>query len=75
MCSRRCRAVGRRVGPDKLGVLVRLGVDGLAAPPAGRESESDPGMAGAGVALVDRQDMAEHRGIEGDPVWVPTILS
>ena len=62
--------VGRQaggVGPDELGVLVRLSVDGLALPPDGFEGEPDPGVTAAGVALVDRQDMAETCGVEGDP--------
>ena len=61
--------VGRQaggIGPDEFGVLVRLGVDRLAVPPAGREGEPDPGVTGSGVALVDRQDMAETCGAEGD---------
>jgi hypothetical protein len=47
-------------------VLVRLGVDGLAVPGAGREGESDPGVTGSGGALVYRQDMADTGGVEGD---------
>ena len=55
------------VGPDELGVLVRFGVDRLAVPGAGGEDEPDPGVAGSGVALVDRQDMAERGRVKGDP--------
>jgi hypothetical protein len=46
---------------------MRLGVDGLAHPPVGFEGEPDPGVTAAGVALVDRQDMAETCGVESDP--------
>jgi hypothetical protein len=56
------------VGPDQLGVLVRLGVDRLAVPLARREGEPDPGVTAAGVALVDRQDMTELRGSRVIPV-------
>jgi hypothetical protein len=52
--------------PDELGVLVRLGVDGLAVPPAGCEREPDARVGGPGVALVDRQHMPEGRRVEHD---------
>jgi hypothetical protein len=53
--------------PDKLGVLVRLGVGRLAVPHAGREREPDPGVGSSRVALVNRQDMAELRRVQGNP--------
>jgi hypothetical protein len=45
---------------------MRLGVDGLAVPSAGREREPDPGVGGPTVALVDRQDMPEGRRVDDD---------
>src|ERR1700677_2962122 len=63
----RVRGQGGGVGPDKLGVLVPLGAGRLAVPPAGREREPDPGVGSSRVALVNRQDMAELRRVEGNP--------
>jgi len=48
-------------------MLVRLGDDRLAVPLAWREREPDPGIGSSGIALVNRQDMAERRRVEGDP--------
>jgi hypothetical protein len=59
----RCTAA-RGIDPDELGVHVLLGVGEAPVPRfCGLKSQPDPGVAGSGVTLVDRQDMAgQDRG-------------